>query len=575
MLGFALLAVLLAQQAQPDASLVDAQSLLDAGQFPGAESAVRGVLKTHPASADAHYLLGYVLFREQNPKSSLAEYTAAARFRPPAALDLQVVGCDYLLLEDYASAADWLTKSVERDPSDAHAFYYLGRAQYNRKHFDEAVHAFAQSLKLDPKSALAQDNLGLSHEAMGKTDDALAAYRAAVALDASATTRTSGPYLDLGSLLVEESRPGDAVPYLLQAAAIAPDDPLAHRALGKACLALNRLEEAQAEFEKAVALAPRNAPLHFLLAEVYGKRGLADRARLETERYTALTAGHSAPETPLAEARTLLGLSKFADAARALRQFLQTRPTSAEAHFLLGYVLFKEQDAKSSLAEYTEGAKYRAPSAADLEAVAGDYVLLKDYPDADKWFSKAVEWNPQDSLGWYYLGRTKYNENRFDEAVAAFQTCLKLDPKNVKAEDNLGLSYEGLNRAEDAIAAYKIALAWQVGAPIQDPGPSLDLGSLLVDAGRPEEALPYLTEAARLSPQDYRVHRQLGKAYAHLDRFEPARAELEKASQLAPQNAPVHFMLAQVYRKQGLMDKAKMENDRYSKLTGANSTPEN
>lgn len=138
-----------------------------------------------------------------------------------------------------------------------------------------------------------------------------------------------------------------------------------------------------------------------------------------------------------------------------------------------------------------------------------------------------------------------------------------------------GLDLFAFESVPDIIAAYKIALAWQADSPLKDPGPPLDLGSLLVESGRAEEALPYLTEAARLSPQDYRVHRQLGKAYAHLDRLEPARAELEKATQLAPQNAPVHFMLAQVYRKQGLMDKAKMENDRYSKLTGANSTPDN
>ncbi len=575
MLGFALLAALFAQQAQPDSALVQAQSLLDAGQFPGAESAVRGYLQTHPDSADAHYLLGYVLFREQNPKSSLAEYTAAARYRPPAALDLQVIGCDYLLLEDYPTAADWLTRSVASDPSDSHAFYYLGRAKYNQKHFDDAVRAFAQSLKLDPNNAQTEDNLGLAYEARGNTEDALAAYRAAVALDAGANPRISAPYLDFGALLVEDGRPGDAIAPLVEAVSIAPQDPLAHRALGKAYLALNRLEEAQAEFEKAVELAPRNAPLHFLLAEAYRKRGLADRARVESDRYAALTGEHSAPDTPLSEARALLGLEKLPEAERVLRQFLKTRPASADAHFLLGYVLFKEQNAKSSLAEYTEGAKYRTPTAADLEAVAGDYVLLKDYPDADRWFSKAVEWNPQDSLGWYYLGRTKYNENRFDEAVTAFERCLKLDPKNVKAEDNIGLSYEGLNRTGDAIAAYKIALAWQAGSPIQDPGPSLDLGSLLVDTGRAGEALAYLTEASRLSPGDFRVHRQLGKAYAHLDRLDAARAELEKASELAPQNAPVHFMLAQVYRKQGLIDKAKMENDRYAKLTGANSTPDN
>ncbi len=122
--------------------------------------------------------------------------------------------------------------------------------------------------------------------------------------------------------------------------------------------------------------------------------------------------------------------------------------------------------------------------------MASDYVLLKDYPDADKWFTRAVEWNPQDALGWYYLGRTKYNENRFDEAVSAFQKCLTLKARDVKAEDNLGLSYEGLNQTEEAMAAYRTAIQWQAEAAEKDPGPYLNLGSLLVDNGKAEEGLP-------------------------------------------------------------------------------------
>ena len=106
--------------------------------------------------------------------------------------------------------------------------------------------------------------------------------------------------------------------------------------------------------------------------------------------------------------------------------------------------------AKASLAEFTAGAKFHDPSAADLKVVAFDYVLISDYADADKWLTKMLEWAPSDSEGWYYLGRTKYNENRFAEAITAFQRCLKLDPQNVKAEDNLGLSFAGLGRNEEA-----------------------------------------------------------------------------------------------------------------------------
>jgi tetratricopeptide (TPR) repeat protein len=66
----------------------------------------------------------------------------------------------------------------------------------------------------------------------------------------------------------------------------------------------------------------------------------------------------------------------------------------------------------------------------------------------------------------------------------------------------------------------------------------------------------YLLETLQISPQDLRAHRELGKAYLHLNQLEKAQAELEKSVQLAPQSAPTHFILAQVYRKRGLLDKA-------------------
>lgn len=558
----------------PADAIAQAQSLLDSGKFSDAENAARRYLQIHSDSADAHYLLGYILFKENNPKSSLAEYAVAARYRPPGAKDFEVMGGNYFLMEDYATADRWLTKSVDLNPKDSLALYLLGRTKYNEKHFDEAVHFFTECLKLDAKDIKAEENLALSYERLGRTEDAIAAYRTAILFDSGAAAKDPTPYLELGTLLVNNGQSAEALPYLIEAVEIAHEDARAHRELGKAYLLSNQVEKAQIELEIAVVLDPQSAPAHFLLATAYRKRGLQDQARIETDRYTTLTRGHSSPDDPVSEARALLESGKPADAEQVIRQYLRIHKNSADAHYLLGYILFKEQKATDSLAEYTEGAKYRTPSASDLEVVGGDYVLLKDYEDADKWFTKSVEWNPGNLQALYYLGRTKYNENRFEEAISTFTQLLKLAPRDVKAEDNLGLSYEGLGRIDDAIAAYRAAISWQTGAKSKDSGPYIDLGNILAENDRSSEAVSYLLEAVQISPEDLRAHRALGKAYLHLNQLEKAQSEFEKCVELAPQNAPTHFMLAQVYRKRGLPEKARAETQRYAELSSTHSSPE-
>jgi Flp pilus assembly protein TadD len=318
-------------------------------------------------------------------------------------------------------------------------------------------------------------------------------------------------------------------------------------------------------------------------------------------------------QDPLSEAKSLFEHAKFSEADRAVRHYLKDHPDSAEGHFLLGHILFREiqahamletqlqpqahgpmggvktlgrtpsdapdlnraaEMAKASLEEFTAGARFHNPSAADLKIVAFDYVLLGDYSDADKWLGKMLEWAPNDSEGWYYLGRTKYNENRFAEAIEAFERCLRLDPKNVKAEDNLGLSFAGLGRNDEAAAAYKQAIAWQEQSLLKNPGPYIDLGSLLIDQNRPLDAVPYLLRAIEIAPPESRTHELLGKAYTRVEDFPKAQTELEKAIELSPQTPNLHCMIAPVYRKQGLAEKAKTEYERCAALTGTHSTPE-
>jgi Flp pilus assembly protein TadD len=274
----------------------------------------------------------------------------------------------------------------------------------------------------------------------------------------------------------------------------------------------------------------------------------------------------------LMEDQLLVDHGDYSNAAKSLLTYLSKHADSADAHFLLGYVFYRENKPKDSLAEYTEGAHLRKPDANDLAVVAMDYILLSDYPDADKWLTLATSWSPGNALYWYYLGRTKYSENRFQEAVDAFRKCLTLHPRDVRAEYNLGLSYAGLDRNDDARNAYQTAIAWQENALQLDPQPYLDLGMLLRQQGHPEEALPDLQKAAQLDPQNPRAHEELGRAYEQSHDLASAASEFEKAISLAPDISALHFELGRIYQKEGLASRAKEEFARSATLNATHST---
>jgi tetratricopeptide (TPR) repeat protein len=274
---------------------------------------------------------------------------------------------------------------------------------------------------------------------------------------------------------------------------------------------------------------------------------------------------------PLKEARSLLDAGKISESESILRKYLAANPAAADAHFLLGYALFREQKATESLAEFTAGARFRHPRADELKIVAADYVMLGDYSDADKWFSQVVSESPTDSDAWYLLGRSKYNENEFAAAISDFEHALTLRPKYVEAENNIGLCWKELNDREKARAAFQSAIDWQGDAPI-DAQPFLNLGILSVDASQFDESLPLLRRALSIAPKNPSIHEELGKVYLATNKLSQAQSELEQAIALAPDTSSLHYKLGQILRKQGQIARAQEEFAICERLNGAHSS---
>jgi Flp pilus assembly protein TadD len=301
--------------------------------------------------------------------------------------------------------------------------------------------------------------------------------------------------------------------------------------------------------------------------------------------------GRGAPSDPaLAEAKSLVERGLLTQAEANTRRFLDAHPESAEAHYLLGYILFgeirqqylgeekkegasfryndsiganlaalRDGKARASLAEFSAGARYHPPNAFDLKIVALDYLLLKDDPSAEKWLSASVKLDASDAQAWFYLGRTEYSETKYAPAIEAFAHCLTLEPKNVEAEYNVGLSYEGLGQKDEALQAYQNAIAWQAGGAAKSADPFIALGRLYLSESQAAKAVPYLVQAVAAFPQISLAHEELGKAYSSLNRLPEAQAELEKAAQLSPERGSLRCVLGQVYQRERMSEKAKVE----------------
>jgi tetratricopeptide (TPR) repeat protein len=285
---------------------------------------------------------------------------------------------------------------------------------------------------------------------------------------------------------------------------------------------------------------------------------------------TAAPGGQSLDD--LARVRVRLQRGQYVEADKELREYLTSHPSVVDAQYLLAFALFRENKPADSLNQYTEAARHRRPSTADLETVALDYVLLDDYADAEHWIRYALSMDANDAEAWYEAGRIEYTLNHFRPALDSFQRSLQLNPASVKAENNLGLTLEGLNRADDAIAAYRKALAMQSASPHPSEQPMLNLATVLIDRNHLSEALPLLQQAAQIAPNDWKILAQLGRLYTEKGDLNAACDALERAVAIEPQKASLHFQLGQVYKKSGASEKAQAEFATTQKLLGTSSS---
>lgn len=282
-------------QPDPDPLLAPAQQLIADHRYQDAEELLRKLLIHEHSDAEAQYLLAYSLFRQNKPSDSLREYTRAAQLRVPTAKDLRWVAEDYVLLNDYADAKVWMTRSVATDEGDEQSWYALGRINYSQTAYAEAERCFRHALQLQPQDERAENNLGLTLEALYRADEAVQAYRRAIALQ-DGQRQDEQPYINLGIVLMHRNELAEAEHLLERAVSIAPDDPMALMNLAQVQVAQQNYLQAEVHLRHALLQRPNDAALHFQLARVLHKIGRGEEAKAEYTRASQLNGSRSTPE---------------------------------------------------------------------------------------------------------------------------------------------------------------------------------------------------------------------------------------------------------------------------------------
>jgi len=131
-------------------------------------------------------------------------------------------------------------------------------------------------------------------------------------------------------------------------------------------------------------------------------------------------------------------------AVQYLQSAVDLQPTMYEAHYLLGLYYQEHGRLEEAHQEYefiitridsTQAAPYFNRGFIEM-------VYKGNFEEAEKWFSKAIYWNPKYAEAWYNRGFNYELDGKLAKARADYEKAMEIEP-------NFPLAIKGLNRIAD------------------------------------------------------------------------------------------------------------------------------
>jgi len=191
-----------------------------------------------------------------------------------------------------------------------------------------------------------------------------------------------------------------------------------------------------------------------------------------------------------------VGLMQFDAAVESYKKALKIKPDYAEAYYNMGIALDNKGDPEASIHSYKQAIKIN-PGYADAYNNMGVAMNYKGDPDAaiDS-YKKAININPDYSQAYNNMGNALKDKGDLDVAIQNYNQAVRINPDYAEAYNNKAGALEDRGDSEAAVDSYKQAI--RVRPNYAEA--YYNMGIVLDNKNRLEEAVDSYSMALKLTP---------------------------------------------------------------------------
>jgi tetratricopeptide (TPR) repeat protein len=195
-----------------------------------------------------------------------------------------LAGLTYLQVSYWHDDLPLFEHAIESGPDNFYSRNKLGTALYQRGKAPEATEQFQRAIELNPHAIDARYNLGLVYQNTGRADEAANLYRAVLA----DKEEHADAHNNLGAILLNRGQNEEAKQHFERAVAIDPTRVEAEINLGAVYLRLGQYKEAVAANDRALSLDPRRMQCRYAIVQALEAQRRWDEAIAELEMIVAI-----------------------------------------------------------------------------------------------------------------------------------------------------------------------------------------------------------------------------------------------------------------------------------------------